>query len=176
MRENRRACLAWISGLKSGLILASQKCSHAKVVIDQQNSAMIPHLFPVRVYYEDTDFSGAVYHANYLRFMERARTELLRSRGVHQGVAISGRKGEAFGFVVRRMEIDFLKPARMDDELIVETVAKNVGGATIDLTQRVLRGEELLASAKVRIGCVVDGRAGRLPVWVREKLGLNPAS
>ena len=130
-----------------------------------------PHLFPVRVYYEDTDFSGAVYHANYLRFMERGRTELLRSLGVHQGQALGAAHGEAFGFVVRRMEIDFLKPARMDDELIVETTPMNVGGASIDLNQRVLRDGEVLVTAQVRVGCVVGGRAGRLPAEVRRKLG-----
>ena len=130
-----------------------------------------PHLFPVRVYYEDTDFSGAVYHANYLRFMERGRTELLRSLGVHQGQSLGASQGEAFGFVVRRMEIDFLKPARMDDELIVETTPMKVGGASIDLNQRVLRDGEVLVTAQVRVGCVVGGRAGRLPAEVRRKLG-----
>ncbi len=133
-----------------------------------------PHLFPIRVYYEDTDFSGAVYHANYLRFMERGRTELLRSLGVHQGQALAGDSHESFGFVVRRMEIDFLKPARMDDELVVETTPTKVGGASIDLAQRVLRGDEVLATAQVRVGCVVGGRAGRLPADVRRKLGHSP--
>ena len=129
-----------------------------------------PHTFPIRVYYEDTDFSGAVYHANYLRFMERARTELLRSLGVHQGMIHAGEAGDAFAFVVRRMTIDFLKAARMDDELVVETRAVAVGGASVDLAQRVLRGDEVLAEADVKVACVANGRASRLPEWVRAKL------
>ncbi|MDB5572158.1 MAG: tol-pal system-associated acyl-CoA thioesterase [Hyphomicrobiales bacterium] len=129
-----------------------------------------PHVFPVRVYYEDTDFSGVVYHASYLRFMERARTELLRARGVHQQAIHDGAAGEAFGFAVRRMEIDFLKPARMDDLLSVETRARAIGGASLDLEQRVLRASETLIVAQVRIACVAGGRPFRLPAWVREKL------
>ncbi len=132
----------------------------------------VPHIFPVRVYYEDTDFSGVVYHASYLRFMERARTEFLRELGIHQQAIFDGAHGDIFGFAVRRMEIDFLKPARMDDMLSVETSADAIGGASIDLAQRILRGEELLIAAKVRVACIADGRPKRLPSWVREKLAL----
>ena len=117
-----------------------------------------PHTFPIRVYYEDTDFSGAVYHANYLRFMERARTELLRSLGVHQGMIHAGEAGDAFAFVVRRMTIDFLKAARMDDELVVETRAVAVGGASVDLAQRVLRGDEVLLVATLEQSSVQDSK------------------
>jgi len=136
---------------------------------------MNPHLFPVRVYYEDTDFSGVVYHASYLRFMERGRTEMLRARGVTQGEALAGRDGPVFGFAVRRMEIDFLKPARMDDMLTIETIPEQVGGASIDLVQRVLRGADVLVTARVRVACVAQGRPARLPASVREKLDAAPA-
>ena len=128
----------------------------------------LPHRFPVRVYYEDTDFSGAVYHASYLRFLERGRTEWLRSLGIEQSRLASG--AEAFGFVVRHMDIDFRKPARMDDLLSVETLARKIGGASLDLGQRLLRGEEPLVTAEVRIGCVARGRPIRLPTAIRAKI------
>jgi acyl-CoA thioester hydrolase len=134
-------------------------------------SEATPHLFPIRVYYEDTDFSGAVYHANYLRFMERGRTEYLRQAGIHQQAVHAGEHGQPFGFVVSRMTIEFLRPARMDDLLQVETTAKEIRGAAIDLVQRVLRDGEVLARTEVRVACVINGRAARLPAWVREKLG-----
>ena len=130
----------------------------------------MPHTHPVRVYYEDTDFSGAVYHASYLRFMERARTEFLRALGVEQGAAMAGGGAEKFAFVVRSMQIDWLRPARMDDQLVVETRLEKLGAAALDLNQRALRGDELLVEAKVRIACVVDGRAARIPAGVRGKL------
>lgn len=124
---------------------------------------MSPHRFPVRVYYEDTDFSGVVYHASYLRFMERGRTEMLRALGIEQA-------GLDFGFAVRAMQIDYLKPARMDDELTIETTTRSIGGATLDLDQRVLRGEEVLVTASVRIACIAQGRPARLPKDIRAKL------
>jgi acyl-CoA thioester hydrolase len=122
-----------------------------------------PHRFPVRVYYEDTDFSGVVYHASYLRFMERGRTEMLRSIGIEQA-------NLDFGFAVRAMQIEYLKPARMDDELIIETTTRNVGGATLDLNQRVLRGEEVLVTASVRIACIASGRPARMSKDIRARL------
>lgn len=124
---------------------------------------MSPHHFPVRVYYEDTDFSGVVYHASYLRFMERGRTEMLRALGIEQA-------NLAFGFAVRAMQIDYLKPARMDDELTIETSTRSIGGATLDLDQRVLRGEEVLVTASVRVACIAEGRPARLPKDIRAKL------
>jgi acyl-CoA thioester hydrolase len=127
-----------------------------------------PHRFPVRVYYEDTDFSGAVYHASYLRFFERGRTEWLRALGIEQS-ALAAAGPQAFGFVVRHMSIDFLKPARMDDLLAVETLVRRVGGASLDLAQRLLRGADVLIAADVRIGCVAGGRAVRLPAPIRAK-------
>lgn len=129
-----------------------------------------PHRFPVRVYYEDTDFSGVVYHASYLRFMERARTEFLREMGIHQQAIFDGAHGDVFGFAVRRMEVDFNRPARMDDLLDIVTAADTVGGASIDLDQKIYRGDELLIAAKVRVACIANGRAIRMPGWVRDRL------
>ena len=129
------------------------------------------HRLTVRVYYEDTDFSGAVYHANDLRFMERARTEMLRDRGLEQGASLRGEAEERFGFVVRAMTLDFLKPAHMDDLLTIETRLDKVTAATLELAQTVLRGDEVLVSATTRVACVIDGHAARIPPGVRDRLG-----
>jgi acyl-CoA thioester hydrolase len=123
----------------------------------------------IRVYYEDTDFSGLVYHASYLRFMERARTEMLRALGMDQRALLEGAAGAPIFFVVRSMDIDFQRPATMDDLLTVETQALEIGGASFMLEQRVLREAELLVRAKVRIVCVEAGRARRLPSDIRTK-------
>ncbi len=128
------------------------------------------HYFALRVYFEDTDFSGLVYHASYLRFMERARTEMLRALGLDQRALLDGAAGAPIFFVVRSMDIDFRRPATMDDLLTVETEALDLGGASLLLEQRVLRQAELLVSAKVTIVCVEAGRARRLPPEVRAKL------
>ena len=100
----------------------------------------------VRVYYEDTDFTGIVYHANYLRYLERGRTNYLRLIGADHRALFEATEKEApgFAFVVRAMNIDFLKPARMDDILDIVTEPEDVKGASVLLRQRVLRGEELL--------------------------------
>ncbi len=132
---------------------------------------MTPHRLPVRVYYEDTDFSGVVYHASYLRFMERGRTEQIRALGVGQRELFDG--DTPLAFVVRRMTIDWLKPARMDDELIVETVPVVARGATLALKQRVLRGDEELVTADVLVACVGAGRARRIPDGLRRRLQLE---
>jgi acyl-CoA thioester hydrolase len=126
------------------------------------------HRMQIRVYYEDTDFSGVVYHASYLRFMERGRTELLRDLGIHQQAIHTGET--PFAFVVRAMNIDFRKSARMDDILTIETSAREVKGASAVLEQRVLRGDDLLVSAEVKVAAVADGKPIRLPAEVREKL------
>ena len=131
-------------------------------------SAAKPLLLPLRVYYEDTDFSGSVYHASYLRFLERGRTELLRARGVDQSALFAG--AGSF-FVVRAMSLDFLKPARMDDELIVETSVADLGGASLKMDQRILRRQEILLEAKVKIALVSEGRPLRLPADLLAKLG-----
>lgn len=116
-----------------------------------------------RVYYEDTDFSGAVYHARYLHFMERARTDYLRCLGVEQSTLFET-SGEGLAFMVHRMEIDFKGPARMDDIVIVVTRTEKAGGAKMILQQEVRRGEQVLIAAKVVIAVVNrNGRPRRLP-------------
>lgn len=129
------------------------------------------HSLPIRVYYEDTDFSGVVYHASYLRFMERGRTEQIRALGVEQRELFDG--GTPLAFVVRRMLIDWLRPALMDDQLIVETTPTLARGATLDLKQRILRGEEVLVTADVTVACVGAGRARRIPDALRKRLRLD---
>ena len=116
------------------------------------------HILPIRVYYEDTDFSGAVYHANYLKFCERARSDCLRLLGIHH------HKLEGMGFVVRRMTCDFLKPARIDDLLEVHTKFVEQAGARMELGQRVMRAGEALFEARVTAALVdAQGRPKRLP-------------
>lgn len=135
------------------------------------NAAPAGHRISVRVYYEDTDFSGVVYHASYLRFMERGRTELIRALGIEQRELFDG--DAALGFAVRRMLIDFVKPAVMDDLLTVETRPTLARGATMELDQRVLRGEEVLVTAQVKVACVGGGKARRIPDVLRHRLGLE---
>jgi acyl-CoA thioester hydrolase len=128
------------------------------------------HHMQVRVYYEDTDFSGIVYHANYLRFMERGRTNHLRLMGAEQHALFAQAEAESpgFAFVVRSMQIDFLKPARMDDILDVVTWPVAVKGASISLTQEVRRDGDLLVKAQVRVAFISDGRAQPIPKSLRE--------
>lgn len=129
------------------------------------------HSISVRVYYEDTDFSGVVYHASYLRFMERGRTELIRALGIEQRELFDG--DAALGFAVRRMLIDFVRPAVMDDLLTIETRPTLARGATMELDQRILRGEEVLITAQVKVACVGGGKARRIPDVLRHRLGLE---
>ena len=119
-------------------------------------------VWPVRVYYEDTDAAGVVYYANYLKFMERARTEWLRACGFDQ-IDLAERQGVIF--VVRSAAIDYLAPARFNDELQVTVELIKVGAGQIDLVQRVLRGDALLAKAAVKVACVARStmRPTRLP-------------
>ncbi len=126
------------------------------------------HLLPVRVYYEDTDFSGVVYHASYLRFLERGRTEFLRAAGVDQSTLHA--EGEGLIFAVRRMTIDYLKPARMDDVLLIETRTAELRGASLAIAQRVLRNEEVLVTAEVRVAAILGGRPARIPDALRSVL------
>ena len=130
------------------------------------------HVMSVRVYYEDTDFSGIVYHANYLRFMERGRTNYLRLLGADHRALFEAAQREApgFAFVVRSMAIDFLKPARMDDVLEIVTTPEEVKGASITLHQRVVLGDELLVEAHVRVAFVADGRARPIPKALRSAM------
>lgn len=133
-------------------------------------SPVAPHRLTVRVYYEDTDFSGFVYHASYLRFLERGRTEFLRALGIAHRGGVAGGGPDGFHFVVRAMTIEFLKPALMDDELCVETHPSATRGASIDMMQKIRRGGEVLLTAKVRIAIVAGGKARRIPAGLLVKL------
>jgi acyl-CoA thioester hydrolase len=127
------------------------------------------HSMQVRVYYEDTDFSGIVYHATYLRFMERGRTNYLRLIGADHRALFEATEKEApgFAFVVRTMRIDWLKPARMDDVLDIVTSPEEVKGASITLLQQCRRGEELMCEAHVRVAFISGGRARPIPKPLR---------
>jgi len=127
------------------------------------------HVMQVRVYYEDTDFSGVVYHANYLRFMERGRTNYLRLLGADQHALFAETEREApgFAFVVRSMQLEYLKPAKMDDVLDIVTSPHEVKGASIALAQQVRRGDDVLVDAKVRVAFVSQGRARPIPKSLR---------
>jgi len=132
------------------------------------------HRLPIRVYYEDTDFSGIVYHANYLRFAERGRSDFLRLAGVHHTDLFEG--AEPLAFAVHRMEIDFLKPARIDDRLEVRTQYVRASGARIEAKQAILRiadgaEPETIWRARVFAACLDPaGRPRRLPASVRDAL------
>ena len=128
----------------------------------------MPHSFDLRVYYEDTDFSGYVYHASYLRFMERARTEYLRAQGITNSSLFAEEDGLAL--VVSRMSLDFLRPAAMDDALTIVTHLDEAGGAVLRLSQQVRRGEMLLVESKVLIAAIRNGRVARLPARMRAAL------
>lgn len=126
-----------------------------------------PHTHALRVYYEDTDFSGVVYHASYLRFLERGRTELLREIGIHQQALHA--EPAPLAFAVRRMTLDFRRAARMDDWLVVETRVTEVGGARAGLAQTIRRGDEVLLEAQVEVVAIAGGRAARLPPALRAR-------
>lgn len=127
------------------------------------------HHMQVRVYYEDTDFSGIVYHANYLRFMERGRTNYLRLLGADQRALFAEAETEApgFAFVVRSMQLEFIRPAHMDDLLDVVTRPLEVRGASITLHQEIKRGAILLLEADVKVAFVSGGRARPIPKALR---------
>jgi acyl-CoA thioester hydrolase len=131
------------------------------------------HLLPVRIYYEDTDFTGVVYHANYLRYFERGRSDCLRLLGVRHAELAA--RADAVAFVVRRMEIDFVRPARVDDALVVRTAFEQMKGPRLNVRQRIERpasgGGEDIAKALVEVVCVrLDGRPVRLPADIAAAL------
>jgi acyl-CoA thioester hydrolase len=127
------------------------------------------HHQQVRVYYEDTDFSGIVYHASYLRFMERGRTNYLRLIGADHRALFEAAEKEApgFSFVVRHMDIQFNKPAFMDDVLDIVTTPKEVKGASVVLNQKVMRGDDLIVEADVQVAFVSGGKAKPIPKPLR---------
>ena len=127
------------------------------------------HILPVRVYYEDTDVSGIVYHANYLRFLERGRSEFLRLAGVHHMVMMAGE--EPVAWTIRRVEIDYSRPARLDDALEVHTRYRTLTGARITGEQWVKRDGVDLVTAKIEAALItMTGKPRRIPEDVREKL------
>jgi acyl-CoA thioester hydrolase len=127
------------------------------------------HHMQVRVYFEDTDSGQIVYHASFLRFMERGRTNYLRLLGTNQQALLNEAQNDApgFAFVVRSMTIDFLKPAVLDDLLEVVTVPQEVRGASVALLQECRRGDDLLVTARVRVAFISGGKAQRIPKSLR---------
>lgn len=142
------------------------------------------HRLPIRVYWEDTDAGGIVYYANYLRFIERGRSDLLRLLGVDQALLMDNINPPNSGtmiatdpqgvmFAVRKCTLDYLSPARLDDALVVETVVSRLAGASIDMVQNVKRGSDVLVRADVRVACIGrrDGRPKRIPDRVKSVMG-----
>ena len=119
------------------------------------------HLYAVRVYYEDTDLSGITYHANYLRWFERARSDLLRMLEIDQRAAIEAGEG---AYAVSEINLKYLRPAKLDDDVVIETMCTELGAASCRMHQRAVRGEELLSEATLRVGFITpDGRPRRQP-------------
>ena len=128
---------------------------------------MSAHNLPIRIYYEDTDAGGIVYHARYLHFAERGRTEMLRDEGyVHSGLL----KEQGIGFVVRHVEIDYQRPAVLDDMLNVHSEITRMGGASFDILQTIVKDEQVICVIKVVLVCVdlKKNKAVRLPNEIRK--------
>lgn len=131
-----------------------------------------PHTFPLRVYYEDTDLAGIVYYANYLKFIERARSEWVRGLGIDQALL---RAEHGLVFAVRRVEADYLRPALFDDVLTVQTTLSEHSGARLVLDQAVLRGAQTLFTARVTLVCLTAaGTPTRFPTALRAALTGTP--
>ena len=128
----------------------------------------VSHTLPLRVYYEDTDAAGMVYHANYLKFAERGRSEMLRSLGFpHRKLGAEN----GVGFAVRRCAIEYLAPARLEDDLTVVTTLTGVGAATLQAKQQIRRDDQLLADLEIVVACIGgDGRPRRIPPALRQAL------
>lgn len=138
-------------------------------MVTNHDTSLEPSVWPVRVYYEDTDAGGVVYYANYLRFCERARTEMLRAAGINQSDL---RARHDIVFVVRRVEADYLRSAELDDNLHVSTRIFRMSAASIEFEQQILRGSQLLFTASVTIACIdtTRWRATRIPDFLRTLL------
>jgi acyl-CoA thioester hydrolase len=133
--------------------------------------ASAAHLYRVRVYFEDTDAGGMVYYANYLKFAERARTEMLRVAGISHAEMMAD---DRLMLVVRRVSAEYRRSARLDDELEIETRLAELGGATLTLDQTVRRGREVLVELVVTIACITrEGRPTRLPDRMRAAIAIN---
>lgn len=134
------------------------------------------HILPVRIYYEDTDFTGVVYHANYLRYFERARSDFLRLAGVHHNVLLDA--ADPIAFAVNRINLEFLKPARIDDALVVKSHFDTMQGPRIFISQHIERGEDVLVKAALEVCCIsLAGRPRKPPQVLRTQLAayLRPA-
>ena len=128
------------------------------------------HRLPVRVYYEDTDFTGLVYHANYVRYFERGRSDCLRLMGIGHAELLDG--DQPMAFVVSKMGLSFLRPARIDDELLVRTCYDAVKGPRLLISQAITRGGDVLCRAEVEVVCIhMDGRPRRPSRALVEKVG-----
>ncbi|MEM7723602.1 MAG: tol-pal system-associated acyl-CoA thioesterase [Pseudomonadota bacterium] len=125
------------------------------------------HLWPIRVYYEDTDLAGIVYYANYLRFIERARSEMVREAGIDQAAM----KAEGLVFAIKKVEADYLSPARYDDQIEVRTRMDHARAASFEMPQEIWRGDTCLFKSRVQV-VVLDarGRLIRLPADIRAKI------
>ena len=130
------------------------------------------HRVMARVYFADTDFSGVVYHARYLEFLERGRSDFLRLAGIHHAELADGKHGEKIVWVVRRMEIDFRAPARIDDILTIDTRTESISGARIFMAQQIRRGDDVLIDARVEAAIIGEiGRPKRFPKeWIERFL------
>ncbi len=132
------------------------------------------HTLTERVYFEHTDFSGIVYHARYLDFMEHGRSDYVRLLGVHHSAMRDGIYGESLAFAVHRMEIDFKRAARIDDVLTIETDRGVLSGLRLTFDQRILRDQDLLLAAKVTVVLINgDGKPRRFPARMLEQLGVS---
>ena len=127
------------------------------------------HRLPVRIYYEDTDFTGVVYHANYVRYFERGRSDFLRLAGISHSDLLA--RDDPAAFVITRLELDFRVPARIDDALVVVTAYDRVKGPRLYISQKILRDETLIAEAVVEAACIsLDGRPRRPPAGMVKML------
>lgn len=127
------------------------------------------HLLPVRIYYEDTDFTGVVYHANYLRYLERGRSDFFRAIGISHTALLD--LPEPTAFTIIRIELDYRRAARVDDALVVRTTYDSIKGPRLFVSQTILRGDEVIAEAQVQAVCIdMKGRARRPPPGMVELL------
>jgi acyl-CoA thioester hydrolase len=127
------------------------------------------HLLPVRIYYEDTDFTGLVYHANYARYFERGRSDFLRLAGISHTALLEG--AEPLGFAVNRLTLEFQKPARIDDALLIRTLFERAQGPRIFISQQLERGAEILVRGQVEVCCIsLTGRPRKPPPMLLERL------
>jgi acyl-CoA thioester hydrolase len=127
------------------------------------------HILPVRIYYEDTDFTGLVYHANYVRYCERGRSDFLRLAGVHHSLLLA--EAEPLGFAVNKLNLEFLKPARIDDALIVRSMFETIKGPRIFISQEIERAGEILVRAEVQVCCIsLTGKPKRPPGVLLDRL------